>query len=262
MEHKAKGAGGHSVSWQNFFHGSRRSFRLAWHSCVVPLVPQPLLNRSVPSSLCANPAGPFPQSPEHCRGICLPRGSTLLLSCWILECACQPCPPSLSKIPLDGNTDIKCIDWSQNHRAEWLEGTSGDHLVQPLCSETDQLQQVTQDCVLLGFCYLKGWRLYSLLGNPFQCLINLTVKKLFLMFKQNFWCFNLCPLHLILSLDTIENGLAKSSALSSIRYSYTLIRGPWVFNCNPWNYCSHWFSSMRSVKPKQKKKGKRGKKSK
>lgn len=160
-----------------------------WRSCAVPLklyFPQPLLNRSVPSSLCADPAGLFPQSPEHCRGLCLPRGSTLHLSCWILEGACQSWPSSLLKIPLDGNTDIKCIDWSQNHRAEWLERTSGDHLVQPLCSKTDQLQQVTQDCVLLGFCYLQGQRLYSLLGNLFQSLIILTVKKLFLMLKQNF----------------------------------------------------------------------------
>jgi len=30
-----------------------------------------------------------------------------------------------------------------------LEGACGDHLVQPSCSKQDQLQQVTQDCVLL-----------------------------------------------------------------------------------------------------------------
>ena len=113
-----------------------------------------------------------------------------------------------------------------------LEETSGDHLIQSPCSKTDQLQQVTQDCVLLGFYYLWGWRLYSLLGDLFQCLIILTVKNLFLMFKQNFLCFNLWPLHLILSLDTTKNGPAQSSVLPPISYLYTLIKGLWIFNWN------------------------------
>lgn len=46
-----------------------------------------------------------------------------------------------------------------------VEGTSGD-LVQSLCSNQSELQQVAQRCVQLGFEYLHGQRLHNLGGQP------------------------------------------------------------------------------------------------
>ena len=42
------------------------------------------------------------------------------------------------------------------------------------------------------------------LGNLFQGSVTLRVKKFFLMFRQNFLCFSLCPLPLVLLLGTTE----------------------------------------------------------
>lgn len=47
-----------------------------------------------------------------------------------------------------------------------------DGLVQPLCSEMSQLEQVAQDS--LGFKHLQSWRFENLCG----CSTNLTVKVL------------------------------------------------------------------------------------
>lgn len=54
------------------------------------------------------------------------------------------------------------------------------------------------------------------LGN-LQCLVTFTIKKLFLMFKQNFQYFNLCPVALILWLATTQKSLAPLFLLSLIR---------------------------------------------
>lgn len=59
------------------------------------------------------------------------------------------------------------------------------------CSKQGQLQQLAQDCVQVGFEYLQGW------SNLLQCVITLTVKKFFLIFKWNFLYFILCPLPLV-----------------------------------------------------------------
>lgn len=46
-----------------------------------------------------------------------------------------------------------------------VEGTFGD-LVQPLCSNHSELQQVAQRCIQLGFEYLQGQRLHNLADQP------------------------------------------------------------------------------------------------
>ena len=57
---------------------------------------------------------------------------------------------------------------SQIHTiTEWLrlDRSSGDHLVQLLCSEQGHMQHSAQDCVQSGFEYLQGWRLHNLSGK-------------------------------------------------------------------------------------------------
>lgn len=54
------------------------------------------------------------------------------------------------------------------------------------------------------------------LGN-LKYLVTFTIKKLFLMFKQNFQYFNLCPVALILWLATTQKSLAPLFLLSLIR---------------------------------------------
>lgn len=50
------------------------------------------------------------------------------------------------------------------------------------------------------------------LGNLFQCLTMLTVKKMFLLCSDGFSCFNLCPPPLVLSVGGTEKSLAPSSS--------------------------------------------------
>lgn len=55
-----------------------------------------------------------------------------------------------------------------NHRiTRWfrLESTSEDHLVHSHRPKKDQLKQVAQVCVQLGFEHPQEWRLHSLLGQ-------------------------------------------------------------------------------------------------
>jgi len=81
---------------------------------------------------------------------------------------------------------------------------------------------------------LHLWRLLSAskdadattsLGNLCQCLVTLTVKKCFLMFRGNLLCFSLCPLPLVLSLGTTKKSL-DPSLHPPFRYWSTLIRSP------------------------------------
>jgi len=46
------------------------------------------------------------------------------------------------------------------------------------------------------------------------------------MLRENLLCFVLCPLPLVLSLDTTEKSLAPSSLHPPFRYLHTLIRSP------------------------------------
>jgi len=60
------------------------------------------------------------------------------------------------------------------------------------------------------------------LGNWCQCLVPLTVKRCFLMFRENFLCFSLCPFPLVLSLGTTEKSLAPSFLYPPFRGNYRI----------------------------------------
>lgn len=57
----------------------------------------------------------------------------------------------------------------------------------------------------------------SSLDTSFLCSVTLKAKKLFLMFRLNYLCSNLCLLPLVLSLGTTTKNLAPSSWHLSIR---------------------------------------------
>lgn len=80
------------------------------------------------------------------------------------------------------------------------------------------LDQVTQECVQLGFECLYGQGDFTnSLGSLVQCSATLN-KKLFLMMRKKFLCFSLRPLLLILSLCTTEKGLELFSWHHPSRY--------------------------------------------
>jgi len=59
------------------------------------------------------------------------------------------------------------------------------------------LQQAAQDLVQVGLEYIsREGDSTAPLGSLFQGSVTLSGKKFFLMFRQNFLCFSLCPLPL------------------------------------------------------------------
>ena len=70
------------------------------------------------------------------------------------------------------------------------------------------------------------------LGNLCQCLITLTGKKCFLMFRGNLLCFCLCPLLLVMSLGTTGRSLALSAMYPPFRY--ICWDPPWAFSSPCW----------------------------
>lgn len=82
----------------------------------------------------------------------------------------------------------------------------------PAMLKQGHLQLGAQGRVQTAYEYLQGWRLCNLsLCNLCQCSVTLTMQECFLMFRENFLCFRLCPLCLVLSLGTTEKNLALSS---------------------------------------------------
>ena len=72
--------------------------------------------------------------------------------------------------------DLGCL-YQVNPGQVRLEGTSGDHVVQLLCSEHSQLQQVAEHRhVQLGLNICKDG---ISLDNLFQCSVTLKVKVFF-----------------------------------------------------------------------------------
>lgn len=71
------------------------------------------------------------------------------------------------------------------------------------------------------------------MGNPFHCLTTLTVKKDFLpKVKKKFLVFQSVPLLPVLSLGTIEKGLAPSHP--PVRCLCTYVSSPWAFSPPDW----------------------------
>lgn len=72
----------------------------------------------------------------------------------------------------------------------------------------------------------KNGQYMTILGNLFHCSVIFTLKKSYLMIRQNPLCFSLCSLLLVLSLGITEKTLTPSSLHSPFRYLYTLMRSP------------------------------------
>lgn len=83
-----------------------------------------------------------------------------------------------------------------NHRFTerlMMGGTSGGHLIQAPCSSRvteSQLPRTTSRWLLNIF---KSGESTMSLGHLSQCLVSLTVKMCFLMFRESILCFSLCP---------------------------------------------------------------------
>jgi len=73
---------------------------------------------------------------------------------------------------------------------------------------------------------LQGGDPMSSLGNLCQCSGSCTAQKCCLMGIRNLLCSSLCPLPLVLALDTSDRSLALYSLHSSFTYLWTLIRSP------------------------------------
>lgn len=64
------------------------------------------------------------------------------------------------------------------------------------------------------------------LRNMCQCLVTITGKKCFLIFRGYLLCFCLCPLPLVLALGPTEKSLIITSLQPFYRCLYTLMRSP------------------------------------
>jgi len=73
------------------------------------------------------------------------------------------------------------------------------------------LEQAAQNLVQVGLEYLQRRRLHSLPRQPVPVLCHPQSEDVLPHVRQNFLCFSLCPLPLVLSLGTTEKSLALSS---------------------------------------------------
>lgn len=90
------------------------------------------------------------------------------------------------------------------------EGTCGGHLVLPCCSQPGQVGRLLGALSRQVLNTSKDGVSTTSLGNPFCCLITLTIKKK--TKTWNFPYFPLCPLPLVL-LGTTKKSLASPSVL-------------------------------------------------
>ena len=122
---------------------------------------------------------------------------------------------------------------TMNHRMTKclrLEGTCGGHLVQPPCSSraTYSWRPRTVPKWLLNIS--KDGDSTASLGSLCQCLVPPTVRKCFLMFRENLPCFSSYPKPNLLPLDTTEESLAPSPLHPPFKNWYTSKRSPlWAF---------------------------------
>ena len=88
-----------------------------------------------------------------------------------------------------------------------LEGTSVGHLAQPSCQSRVTYSRLHRTLSRRVLNISREGVSTTSLGSLFQCSVTLRGKKFFLMFRQNFLCFSLCPLPLAnLALNTSREG--------------------------------------------------------
>lgn len=102
-----------------------------------------------------------------------------------------------------------------------LKGTSGVHLVQP-CHSSRLPRSMFRQYLTIS----KDADSTTSLGNLGQCLVTLTVKRCFWMFRGNHLCFSVCSLPLVLLLGTTGMNVAPSFVHPPCRYFYILKRSP------------------------------------
>jgi len=103
------------------------------------------------------------------------------------------------------------ITESQNHRMLRVGGDLCRSSGPTPLPKQGHLQQAAQDLVRWVLNISREGESTTSLGSLFQGSVTVREKLFFLMFRQNFLCFNLCPLPLVLSLGTTEKSLAPSS---------------------------------------------------
>lgn len=115
---------------------------------------------------------------------------------------------------------------SKSHRITgWLglEWTSGDHLNPTIKAGSARTGWTgSNPRGVLNISMEGDSTIY--LGNLFQCLVTLKVKKFFPIFRWIFMGFSLWLVSLVLSLDTPDKSLASSSWQPPLRYLYTFPR--------------------------------------
>lgn len=77
-----------------------------------------------------------------------------------------------------------------------------------------------------GFWVFPRMKTYHLCGQSVPVLGHSQNKKVFLMFKEYLLCFSLCPLPLVLSLNTTGKSLAMRFLLPPFKYLHTLMSSP------------------------------------
>lgn len=90
------------------------------------------------------------------------------------------------------SAEYKAMKDTESHIHTVIEGfgldeTSGDHLLQCLCSKQGHLEQTAQNCVQLGFAYLQKWAVINISGQLHLTSKNLTthtIKKDFSRFYE------------------------------------------------------------------------------
>ena len=107
-----------------------------------------------------------------------------------------------------------------------LEGTSVGHLVQPFCRGRVTYSRLHRTFSRGVLNISREGDSTTSLGSLFQGFITLRGKKFFLIFRRNFLCLSLCPLPLVVSLDTTEKSLAPSSWHPPFRYLQAFTRFP------------------------------------
>lgn len=115
--------------------------------------------------------------------------------------------------------DLSIPDWLR------LAGNPEGHLAQPPAQAGPLRARCPVPCPI-NFETPLRMETPQLPGQPVPALGHPQREKCFLMFREIFLCFHLCPSALALSLGTSEKSLAPSSLHHPFRFLYTWMRTP------------------------------------